>query len=726
MTVFDHNKLQEEYDNENDSIAKDFIVPCLQKCLKYRRATYSFTSSSLNSWAGSLAYIIDKNVKIEILCDMSVLCQKDDNLHIGIEKSTDPITKEKFIRSWQDDIFLEAYNFDLNDRNQSAKRNILDWLLISGQLELKFAYPKERPPSRINVKYHKKMGYFQFSKDEYIAFKGSWNETLLGGGINGEECDVYSSEKESDISRCKRTIIKVDNDWDNKNKKFLNIPVSKKVMKIIKSRAPKSVQEIIDEFPDLYELLYESGHPNKEDAIVKPTQEEIIPSEKDLRGYQLEVIEHWENNDRLGLVEHATGTGKTWTAIFALKRYLVTNQIGLILVPSDLLQKQWSKDVKFLIPNARILHVGGGYKSWKKELKRFSKPDSESQPKIIIAILDSASSDEFLEKINDEGRLMLIADEVHRVGSKHFSKVLKINSEARLGLSATPRRYGDPIGTKKIYDYFKNRLEPIIGLQDVIGTALVPYQYFPKRCYLSEEELDDWDELTQKIKKAYAMSPSKNGKKVPSSYFKTLLIQRSKIAKNASSKISAATNIIKEFYEAGQRWLIYCDSLAQIEQVYQSLSKNNISSMQYYSDMKTESKNKTKDIFENEGGILISIKCLDEGIDIPSITHALIIASDQNPRQFIQRRGRVLRQDKKNNKKRAYLHDLVVSVHENSNHKNTDTLLIAELKRAYEFALNAENASIAQSELRLVSRGSGIKTSEIIDSINEEIDNFEE
>ncbi len=726
MTVFDHNKLQEEYDNENDSIAKDFIVPCLQKCLKYRRATYSFTSSSLNSWAGSLAYIIDKNVKIEILCDMSVLCQKDDNLHIGIEKSTDPITKEKFIRSWQDDIFLEAYNFDLNDRNQSAKRNILDWLLISGQLELKFAYPKERPPSRINVKYHKKMGYFQFSKDEYIAFKGSWNETLLGGGINGEECDVYSSEKESDISRCKRTITKVDNDWDNKNKKFLNIPVSKKVMKIIKSRAPKSVQEIIDEFPDLYELLYESGHPNEEDSIVKPTQEEIIPSEKDLREYQLKVIEHWENNDRLGLVEHATGTGKTWTAIFALKRYLITNQIGLILVPSDLLQKQWSKDVKFLIPNARILHVGGGYKSWKKELKRFSKPDSESQPKIIIAILDSASSDEFLEKINDEGRLMLIADEVHRVGSNHFSKVLKINSDARLGLSATPRRYGDPIGTKKIYDYFRNKLEPIIGLQDVIGTALVPYQYFPKRCYLSEEELDDWDELTQKIKKAYAMSPSKNGKKVPSNYFKTLLIQRSKIAKNASSKISAATNIIKEFYEAGQRWLIYCDSLAQIEQVYQSLSKNNISSMQYYSDMKTESKNKTKDIFENEGGILISIKCLDEGIDIPSITHALIIASDQNPRQFIQRRGRVLRQDKKNNKKRAYLHDLVVSVNENSNHKNTDTLLIAELKRAYEFALNAENASIAQSELRLVSRGSGIKTSEIIDSINEEIDSFEE
>lgn len=642
MTVFDHNKLQEEYDNENDSIAKDFIVPCMQKCLKYRRSTYSFTSSSLNSWAGSLAHIIDKNVKIEILCDMSVLCTKDESLHIGIEKSIDPITKEKFLRSWQDDIFLEAYNFDLNDRNQAAKKNILDWLLISGQLEIKFAYPKERPPSRVNVKYHKKMGYFQFSKDEYIAFKGSWNETLLGGGINGEECDVYSSEKESDVSRCKRTIEKVDNDWENKNKKFLNIPVSKKVMKIIKSTAPKSVQEIIDEFPDLYDLLYGADASQyKENISEKPPKEEI-PTEDKLRPYQIAVLDHWEKNLRHGLVEHATGTGKTWTAIFALKRHLKTNQTGLIIVPSDLLQKQWSEEVKSLIPNASILHVGGEFKTWKTELGKFSKPDTSDSPKIIIAIINSVCSDAFLEKIHDGDDLMLIIDEVHRAGSNHFSKVFTINSGARLGLSATPKRYGDPLGTKKIYDYFKNKLEPIILLKDVIGDALVPYQYFPKRCYLSEEELDKWDEFTKKISKAYATSPSKNGKKIPSDYFNNLLIQRSKIAKTAQSKIEAATNIIKEYYEPGQRWLIYCDSLDQIEEVYESLSKNNISSMQYYSEMHDESLKNTLDVFENQGGILISIKCLDEGVNIPSISHALIIASDQNPRQFIQRRGRVL------------------------------------------------------------------------------------
>lgn len=726
MTVFDHNKLQEEYDNENDSIAKDFIVPCLQKCLKYRRATYSFTSSSLNSWAGSLAQIIDRNVKIEILCDMSVLCAEDERLKIGIEKSTDQTQKEKFIRSYQDEIFLHAYNFDLNDRNFKAKRIILDWLLANDQLELKFAYPKDRPPPRVNVKYHKKMGYFHFGKDEYVAFKGSWNETLLGGGINGEECDVYSSEKDADISRCKRTIEKLDNDWNNKNKKFLNIPVSKKVLKIIKSRAPRSVQEILDEFPDLHDLLYETNTSQSEKIILEKSPKEEPPTEDKLRPYQIAVLDHWEKNLRHGLVEHATGTGKTWTAIFALKRHLKTNQTGLIIVPSDLLQKQWSEEVKFLIPNASILHVGGEFKTWKTELGKFSKPDISDSPKIIIAIINSVCSDAFLEKIHDGDDLMLIIDEVHRAGSNHFSKVFTINSGSRLGLSATPKRYGDPLGTKKIYDYFKNKLEPIILLKDVIGDALVPYQYFPKRCYLSEEELDKWDEFTKKISKAYATSPSKNGKKIPSDYFNNLLIQRSKIAKTAQSKIEAATNIIKEHYEPGQRWLIYCDSLDQIEEVYESLSKNNISSMQYYSEMHDESLKNTLDVFENQGGILISIKCLDEGVNIPSISHALIIASDQNPRQFIQRRGRVLRKDEKNNKKRAYLHDLVVSVQENTNHKNTDSMLIAELKRAYEFALNAENSLVAQRELRLVSRGSGIKTNEIIDTVNEEIDSFEE
>ena len=184
----------------------------------------------------------------------------------------------------------------------------------------------------------------------------------------------------------------------------------------------------------------------------------------------------------------------------------------MIIVPSDLLQKQWSDDIHLLIPDARVMHAGGEYKAWKSELKNFSSPDNDKRPKVIIAIVNTASSDDFLHNLNQGDHLMLIADEVHRLGSSKFSRALSINAGARLGLSATPKRYGDPLGTERIYDYFKNSLEPIIKLKDVIGTALVPYRYFPKRCYLSEEELGEWDEFSRKISKAYASSQQKMAK----------------------------------------------------------------------------------------------------------------------------------------------------------------------------------------------------------------------
>ena len=247
---------------------------------------------------------------------MSVLCARDERLKIGFEKLTDPDAQKKFLRDYQDEILLQAIKFDQNERDSKAKRLILDWLFANGQLEIRFAYPKEKPPERVNIKYHKKMGYFQFSDDEFVAFKGSWNDTLLGGGINGEECDVYSSEREGDLSRCKRTIQKVDDDWDNKNKKFLNIPISKKILKAIQDRAPRSVQEILDEFPDLYDLF---TSPEPESDLIDNDAGDEIPNEGDLRGYQIDVIEDWEKNNRSGLVEHATGTGKTWTGIFSLK-----------------------------------------------------------------------------------------------------------------------------------------------------------------------------------------------------------------------------------------------------------------------------------------------------------------------------------------------------------------------------------------------------------------------
>ena len=212
MSTFDHSLLKEEYDNEDGSIAKDFIVPCLKNCTRYRRATYDFTSAALKRWAGSLRHIIKNNVQIEILCDMTVLCQTEEKLRIAFENSLNEEKRESFIRNYQKDIELAAFAFDKNSKNSKLRQRILDWLIHNKQLKIKFAYPKVKPPPHVGIKYHKKMGYFEFPDKSYVAFKGSWNETFLGGGDNGEECDVYSSEKSQDKSRCDRTITKVDND----------------------------------------------------------------------------------------------------------------------------------------------------------------------------------------------------------------------------------------------------------------------------------------------------------------------------------------------------------------------------------------------------------------------------------------------------------------------------------------------------------------------------------
>ena len=183
MSSLDHSSLQDEYDNEEGSISEDFIVPCLRECKRYRRATYSFTSGALDRWAGSLTEIIQKKIVVEILCDMSVAYSQDEQLHIALNKSFSEEEKKNVLNDYNNAL-LSAELFDVketNSRKIKAKEKIIDYLLASEQLKLKFAYPKEKPPPQVSIKYHKKMGYFEMEDNEFVSFKGSWNETYLGG-----------------------------------------------------------------------------------------------------------------------------------------------------------------------------------------------------------------------------------------------------------------------------------------------------------------------------------------------------------------------------------------------------------------------------------------------------------------------------------------------------------------------------------------------------------------
>jgi superfamily II DNA or RNA helicase len=347
-----------------------------------------------------------------------------------------------------------------------------------------------------------------------------------------------------------------------------------------------------------------------------------------------------------------------------------------------------------------VLLAGAGATKWKQAftLEAMVAADKSLGARIVLSTMQTASTDLFIKAFRDGSDLLVVADEVHQIGSTNNSKALQIPADKRLGLSATPIRFGDPEGTQRIFEYFGPVVPPAISLSDAVKMdRLVPYLYYPHPISLTAEEADEWSVSTAQIRKEFAKSKrNEQGQPVISDRVKMLLINRSRIAKKASSKVQLASQVVYDQYEDGQSWLVYCEDSDQLTQVLDSLRTMGLSPIEYHSNMVGD-REATLQWFRKFGGVLVSIKCLDEGVDIPAVSHALILASSQNPRQFIQRRGRVLRKD--DGKNMAVIHDAIVVPLENENESDQMSLLTSELARAVEFADNAINRD-ASAELR--------------------------
>ena len=304
--------------------------------------------------------------------------------------------------------------------------------------------------------------------------------------------------------------------------------------------------------------------------------------------------------------------------------------------------------------------------------------------------LDTASKKEFTKQIYQGDHLCMVFDEVHRTGSKEHQRAIRIKAGEMLGLSATPERFGDPEGTTLIIDTFKGILEPRFKLKDAIEKGILcPYFYYPNLIELNKEEQEEWDDLTSDINKKCAKYKKNAQKLVADDYIKMLLIKRARILKKAKAKEILAERIIKDNYRKGQGWIIYCDDQDQLEKVSQHMGNNEW--FKYHSKMEGDRK-ETLNYVRDNGGILLAIRCLDEGVDIPSVTHGLILASSRNPREFIQRRGRILR--KHIGKSHAYLFDAIVRPNPSSKKAISARCIITEeLKRAKEFAETAMNTT---------------------------------
>lgn len=270
-----------------------------------------------------------------------------------------------------------------------------------------------------------------------------------------------------------------------------------------------------------------------------------------------------------------------------------------------------------------------------------------------------------------------------------------------------------------MFGYFGPVVPPPFTLNDAIRSKrLVEYEYFPHPIHLSADEAEEWKRLTLLIVREMG-SKSDDGPKPLSDKAKMLLIRRSRIAKKASAKIGLAAEVLSDAYEPGQRWLVYCEDGDHLRQTMDALREKGLSPVEYHTGMDGD-RAAALEWFRSFGGILVSIKCLDEGVDIPAVDHALILASSQNPRQFIQRRGRVLRTAP--GKTLAVIHDALVVPLNLEEEPEQLALLKSELARAIEFGDSAVNKT-AGAEIRAVAASLGFDPETLRDEgIEEEIE----
>lgn len=668
-------RLEAQYRTGERDPVKGFYVPCLSAAETYSRAVGYFRSTVYLVVGQALVDFARRGGRVRLVCSPSVTEEDAAAIANGYAE--------------QASVVASAIDKDLDEllRNDttSYRSRVLSTLIKTGILDIRLALR----PKAAGI-YHEKIGVFVDGLHQRVSFLGSANETWSAWHRDGNHESIEVFREWSGSTEAERVAAHArhfERLWRGEVAGLETIP-----------------------FPEAQRRRLLDFALNDLDAIENDRLIDVEPRRRPLP-HQLNAISAWERAGRKGIFEHATGSGKTFTALIAVKKHIAAGAPALILVPSHLLLEQWAAEIAEVLPDAVLLLAGAGNTKWRQPGRLAAMTGTLSdEPRVVLATMQTAATSDFLGSIEGGEHLMVVADEVHQIGSTFNSRAMSIATGASLGLSATPIRYGDPEGTARIFERFGTVVPPKITLQDAIRAGrLVEYEYHPHPIHLSGDESDEWKRITNRISLEVAKGQKDgSGQRPISDFAKLLLIQRSRIAKKALAKPGLAAAVLGKSYADGQHWLVYCEDSEQLGQVMASLRDIKINPIEYHSAM-TGDRSSAMDWFKRFGGVMVSIKCLDEGVDIPAVSHALILASSQNPRQFIQRRGRVLR--KAPWKSIALIHDAIVVPLDLDQEPEQASLLRAEFVRAMEFADSALNRS-AGAQLRSIATSLGIDPDE--------------
>jgi len=689
---FDKDKIKLNYSTAVNNVAEEFYIPMLKESVKHDVAVGFFTTNGLLMILQGIEGLVSSGGTMRLLIGDALSDEEYDALK---DKNDFTEMYQKYDEKWSE-IFNGSYSETIKYRLE-----IFSWLCNRGFLEIKYA-------SRKGGMYHKKIGILEDSNKEKIVFSGSMNMTrnaIISNKYfaqgNSEEFSVYPSWK-NEIFEAYGTpkIIDFEKAWKGHEPNTDIAPMPSAHYEKIKKHFPR---------PDLPIAPINFVDP----PIDKPSEIKIsIPKDKQPRPYQKEIIKNWFKNQAAGIIQMATGTGKTITAISATVTMVQKANLKMVVVvcPGKPLVSQWIKELREF--NFKPIAAFKKKSNWQPKLNDLLfNPDIE-ECICVVTTSKTFISDSFQQLVKYfPENCLIIGDEVHNFGSTEMSKKLPESITYRMGLSATPQRHMDEEGTEAIFSYFGKTIEPIISLKDALRKykVLTEYFYYPIKVALNDDEYESYEEITKAISKLVAQGA--NIDDLSNTGLNLKLIERARILASCEAKIPKLVQLLKKIKNP-KKFLVYCgdgqvkssNSEKEVRQIVETTKKlgNDLGLIvsQYTQETTDEEREEMqKDIASQKRDGIIAIKCLDEGVDIPEIETAFILASSSNPKQFIQRRGRILRKAK--DKDKAFIYDFIVTPPSYADASEMDKRLLSkEMKRCIEFAELAENHFEARDSLR--------------------------
>lgn len=616
----------------SNDLVKDFFIPMLSNSIKYDRGVGYFSSGWFRMAAKGMTEFAENGGQARWITSPILRIRDVEALELGEKAIFEPYLKELL------SINLSTLSKSLEKDTLSA----ISWMIADSIIQFKIAIPGKK---LLHGDFHDKFGIFTDELGQQISFNGSYNDSIQGTR-NYESIKVFNSWNTAYAPLVKADADRFETLWKNEdpNVTVFDLPdaIKSQIIQLREHERPYARPDWVKE-----PLL--SSQPHNSPMSIPKMPDSII-----LRNYQEEAIDAWRNANNRGILEMATGTGKTITALASsVELFEEKMKLAVIIsVPYQHLVDQWKEETEIF--GYKPVLAYRSKKRWLEELNHKIIDYNFGARQFISVVTTHTTfiSLEFQETISRlEGEILIIADEAHHLGAERSRQNYPGHVPYRLALSATPDRWFDDEGTDALRNYFGETVFEF-SLEDAIGVSLTPYYYYPHLVPLTDEELEKYEELTQNIAKLLSREDY-DGQEA----LKMLLIKRANLLNRAENKIEVLSSLI-DSQDHIEHTLFYC-APGQIDDVMRLVGwDKGILAHRFTAEENTTKRQELlSDFSSGEIQALVAMKCLDEGVDVPNTRVAYILASSSNPREFVQRRGRILR--KAPGKDFSVIHDLI-------------------------------------------------------------------